>query len=495
MSLIAINDLSFSYPSMAEPVFEHVTLQLDTDWKLGLIGRNGRGKTTFLNLLMGRYNCADAIRSNVQFDYFPYAVEHPEWLTVDVLSEAAPLAESWELQRELNLLDVADDVFWRPFQTLSHGEQTKVLLAALFLNEGHFLLIDEPTNHLDLQGRRKVSDYLNQKKGFILVSHDRRFLDGCVDHILSVNRTDIVLQSGNYSSWMLNFDRQMSYEKAEQDRLRKEIRRMKDAAARASGWSGEAEKGKFGVQSSGLKADRGFAGHKAAKVMKRAKSLEKRQQKAIEETSGLLKNREETEPLKFFPVPYHSETLMSLKGVSAVYDGEPVSRPVTFDLKRGDRLVLDGRNGSGKSSLLRILSGADTAYTGEVISGGAVTVSVVEQDTSSLTGTLADYAEQYGIDLSLYMATLRKLGFERRHFDVPLERLSGGQRKKAVLARSLLEPANLYLWDEPLNDLDIDARLQIEEVLTDAEPTMVFVEHDAAFREHVATRSVEVVRA
>lgn len=131
------------------------------------------------------------------------------------------MAEEWELMRELSLLDVNTEVLWRPFETLSNGEQTKTLLAALFLNQGHFLLIDEPTNHLDAAAREKVSRYLKKKKGFILVSHDRRFLDGCVDHILSLNRSTIDVQSGNFSSWMENFSRQQEFELAQNQRVEK----------------------------------------------------------------------------------------------------------------------------------------------------------------------------------------------------------------------------------------------------------------------------------
>ena len=109
---------------------------------------------------------------------------------------------------------------YRPFKTLSNGEQTKVLLTALFLNEGQFLLIDEPTNNLDTDARKIVSDY-QKEKGFILISHDRIFLDGCVDHILSINRANIEVQSGNYSSWKLNFNRQQEHEQATNDRLQK----------------------------------------------------------------------------------------------------------------------------------------------------------------------------------------------------------------------------------------------------------------------------------
>ena len=151
MSMIKIEDLSFSYPSSSDPVFEHVSFQIDTDWKLGFTGRNGRGKTTFLNLLLGNYEYSGRILSSVEFDYFPYPVRDKNRLTVEILEEVCPDAAEWQIVRELSRLGIQEEVLWRPFGTLSNGEQTKALLAALFLNEGHFLLIDEPTNHLDAE--------------------------------------------------------------------------------------------------------------------------------------------------------------------------------------------------------------------------------------------------------------------------------------------------------------------------------------------------------
>lgn len=173
-----------------------MSFQIDTNWKLGFVGRNGRGKTTFLQLLMGNYPYQGTIVSPSPLTTFP-----TPWPTKPngpkmSSSRSAPQAQSWELLRELSYLDVDPEVLFRPFATLSKGEQTKVLLAALFLKEGHFLLIDEPTNHLDTQARDLVSAYLRRKQGFILVSHDRHFLDGCVDHILSLNRANITVQNG-----------------------------------------------------------------------------------------------------------------------------------------------------------------------------------------------------------------------------------------------------------------------------------------------------------
>ena len=153
MSMIKVENLTFSYPSSYDPIFENVSFQIDTDWKLGFVGRNGRGKTTFLNLLMDQYEYRGKIIKSVRFDYFPYPVKDTKKWTMEVLNEVCPQAEEWQIRKELYALEVDEEVLWRPFETLSNGEQTKVLLAALFLNEGHFLLIDEPTNHLDTHGR------------------------------------------------------------------------------------------------------------------------------------------------------------------------------------------------------------------------------------------------------------------------------------------------------------------------------------------------------
>ncbi len=156
MSLIQVEHLNFTYPSGYDPVFRDVSFQLDTDWNLGFVGRNGRGKTTFLRLLMGDYEYSGRIAASVRFAYFPYPVAQPERETLALLHEICPAAEEWELLRELSLLGIEEDALFRPFRTLSGGEQTKALLAALFLNEGDFPLIDEPTNHLDFEACRLV---------------------------------------------------------------------------------------------------------------------------------------------------------------------------------------------------------------------------------------------------------------------------------------------------------------------------------------------------
>ena len=488
MSMIGVEDLSFSYPTSPDSIFEHVSFTIDTDWKLGLIGRNGRGKTTLLRLLQGEEEYSGRIQSSVMFDYFPYRIKHEDRMTEEILMEICPQAEEWELLRELSYLEVRDDALWRPFSTLSNGEKTKAELAALFLNEGHFLLIDEPTNHLDMRAREIVASYLKRKKGFILVSHDRWFLDQCVDHILAINRTDIQVTAGNFSTWYENFNRQQDYELARNEKLKKDIDQMKTAARRTSSWSDKTEASKFGNGP----VDRGFVGKKSAKMMKRAKSIELRRQKAIDEKEGLLKNAETAEDLKLFPLTYMSDRLVSCVGVAPVIDGQTVCGPVTFEIRQGDRIALDGRNGAGKSSFLKLLTGDLREYTGTLTVGSGLVISCVPQDASGLSGSLAEFTEHHQLDGSLFYAVLRKLGFERTQFEKSMDDYSAGQKKKVLLAKSLCERAHLYVWDEPLNYIDIYSRMQIENLIRTYAPTMIFVEHDRAFREAVATETIEL---
>ncbi|WP_050699497.1 ribosomal protection-like ABC-F family protein [Anaeromassilibacillus senegalensis] len=488
MAMIQVKHLTFGYDGNPDNVFEDVSFQMDTDWKLGFIGRNGRGKTTFLKLLLGEYAYSGHISCPVPVSYFPYPVPDAAWNTLEIAEALAPEAEQWQLSRELSLLQVDQDVLYRPFETLSNGEQTKVLLAVLFLRENRFLLIDEPTNHLDEEARETVCRYLNGKKGFILVSHDRWLLDHCVDHVLSVNRADIEVQAGNFSSWRENRERQDQFERAEQEKLKKEVDRLAKAARRTSDWSDKTEKGKYNTRNSGLRPDRGYIGHKAAKMMQRSKTIDLRRETAVEEKAKLLKNLETAERLVLRPMEYPKRVLAEANGLSAFYGEKCVFSNARFTIERGDRIAVCGRNGCGKSTLLKLLLGEPVTHTGELQIGGNLVCSYVQQQTDGLKGDLRAYAEQNGLDESLFKAILRKLDFSRQQFEKDMAGYSDGQKKKVLLARSLCQPAHLYVWDEPLNFIDVLSRMQMEELILDSGPTLLFVEHDRAFRERIATK-------
>ncbi|MDL2252886.1 ATP-binding cassette domain-containing protein [Ruminococcaceae bacterium OttesenSCG-928-I18] len=531
MSLIQILDLSFTYPGALSPVFSHVHLELDTLWRLGLIGRNGRGKTTFLNLLLGKLQGTGEILSAEVFEYFPLSpVERGEGALSVARSVIAPFDE-WEekmrllmqegseqairkygeiesaysaadgyvidelIRAECGKLEVPAEALDRPYSSLSGGERVKLLLAALFLKKHRFLLIDEPTDHLDANGRRTVARWLRSKQGFILVSHDRAFLDEAIDHVLSINRADIELQRGNYSTWRHNRTQRDEFEKAENRKLEAGISRLKEAAARTEKWSDKIEKSKKNSRSATYdkgpaSVDRGYIGHQAARMMQRSKSIEKRRARDIEEKEKLLKNVEDVEPLKFHLLPPDKKRLLTAEDIGVRYGDRTLFSHLDFDLDEGDRMVVRGANGSGKSTLLRLILGEQEPTKGTLRRMGGLVVSTLPQETDFLQGSLRIFAQHMGVEESLFLALLRKLDFSREAFGQSMESYSAGQKKKVCLAASLAKPAHLFVWDEPLNYIDVLSREQVEKAVLDSAPTMIFVEHDAVFTRSVATKEL-----
>ena len=488
MSLIQVSNLTFAYDGSYENIFEDVSFQIDTNWRLGFTGRNGRGKTTFLNLLLGKYEYRGSITASVQFSYFPYTVEDRKALAIDVVERIHPDYEYWRLAKEMNGLQLEEELLYRPYETLSNGEQTKLQLAVLFSKENNFLLIDEPTNHLDVRGRELVSRYLRSKKGFILVSHDRAFLDGCVDHILSINKTNIEVRRGDFSTWWENKQLQDAFEQAENAKLKKEISRLEETAREKANWSDRVEASKIGQHT----FDRGYVGHKSAKMMARSKAIEQRQQAAMEEKSKLLKNIERSDELKIFQTPFHTRRLVQLQDVSIAYGEKQVCNGVNFTVEQGDRIALRGANGCGKSSIIKLICGQEIPHTGLVRIGSGLTISYVSQDTSGLKGKLSELAEKEGIDESLFLAMLAKLDVPKVQMEKDMSALSAGQKKKVILAMSICQNVHLHIWDEPMNYIDVISRMQIEELLLQYQPTILFVEHDRMFCDKVATKIIDL---
>ena len=491
MSLINLSNLTFAYEGSDDTIFHQVSLRMDSTWKLGLVGRNGKGKTTLLKLLMGEYPYSGTISSDGNFAYFPMEIKEDTWMAMELIPEGVPL---WKVQRELSLMGTEEELLYRPIQTLSGGEKTRVMLAVLFARENCFLLIDEPTDHLDIQARRQVGAYLNKKQGFILVSHDRTLLDACTDHILAINRATIEIRKGNFSSWYENRQKRDAYERDEHEKQVREINKLEKAARQTAGWSDKIEKTKKGHKVSGLKPDKGYIGHQAAKMMKRSKAAESRKDKAIQKQKTLLIDVEKTFSLKLEPLQYHTQSLITMNDLTIYYQNQPVCGPVTAQIRQGERILLTGPNGSGKTSILKLITGEPLDYTGELHIGSRLMISYVPQETGLLTGTLREYARMWKIDESRFKAILNKMDFSKEQFDKPMEVFSRGQKKKVMLARSLCQSAHLYIWDEPFNYIDLFSRMQIEELILAAQPTMLMVEHDLAFIEKAATGTIELTR-
>lgn len=492
MAQISIQNLTFNYPNSSDNIFENVSINIDTDWKLGLIGRNGRGKTTLFKILQGKLEYSGKIACNVNFDYFPFTIEDKEKLSIDILYEIYPECELWNVMKKMQELELDDECLHKPFCLLSNGEQTKLLLALLFTKENNFLLIDEPTNHLDQNSRNCIKNFLNKQKGFIVVSHDRDFIDSCVSHILSINKNSIEIQKGNFSSFWLNKQNEDERELKQNEKLKKEISRLKESALTTKEWSNKVEKSKNGTRDSGLKVDKGYVGHKAAKMMQRSKNIENRKNKQIEEKSKLLKNIETSDNLFIASNVTSTHPLIEMKDVSIFYSNNCILKNFNLSICPGQKIALQGKNGCGKTSVLKLLVNENITYTGKVYIKSGIRISYLSQTNYNLDVSLSDFADNHKLDKTEFFTFLIKLGFTRSELENSTQNLSAGQKRKILIAKSLCQKCDLYIWDEPLNYIDIYSRIQIENLIKQSNITLLFVEHDSAFTNSIATDIVSL---
>ncbi len=490
---LKIENLTFTHDGSFEPVFENLTLRFDTSWRTGLIARNGRGKTTLLRLLTGELHGRGHIDCPLTPVLFPYPVADASDLTWSVMLAAAPDSEDWQLRRELSLLQVDEDVLYRPFDTLSGGEQTKVMLAALFARADVYPLIDEPTNSLDAPGRALLADYLRRKDGFLLVSHDRAFLDRTIDHVVSLNKREPYVMQGNYTTLETRLNAENEAEAARSETLRREIGRLEESARRTAAWSEKVEQSRQHVDLNYYNRNfYGKQGTRFAKMVQRTQNTLRRQERAIEEKKTLLQNVEQVGQLRITTLDHHKDVLLQVKNGLVRYGDHVVCEGVNFTLRRGERVALCGANGCGKSSILKALLGQGGALEGEITRAPGLVCSAVPQRLDELHGSLRDFIQQADADETLFKAILRNMDCPRELFAHDLADMSLGQRKKMLLARALCSPAHLHVWDEPLNFIDVFSRVQLEQLIEEYQPTMLLVEHDARFLQNIGAQCVSL---
>jgi len=390
------------------------------------------------------------------------------------------------LEREFARMGLSPALLERRFDSLSGGEQTRALICALFLRRGAFPLIDEPTNHLDMEGREALGEYLAGKGGFIIASHDRHFLDLCVDHILSISEGEVTIRKGNYSQWEKNEELEELFARRQQERLRREIAELERAARKRRGWGEEKEREKIGG------GDKGFIGHRAAKLMRQALSIERRINEKIKEKKGLLKAAEKERRLRMLAESRLPETLLTVSNVTIRLGDRAVVEDFSLSISRGERVALLGPNGSGKTTLFRAIAGEIEIAHGEIHLPKHLSVARAYQDPLWKEGYLRDLLLEEGFDETEFRTVMALLGVRGEIFERRLETFSEGELKKVDLCRSFIGGAALFIWDEPLNYLDIVTRDQIERLILETAPTILFVEHDRHFIDRIATRIVRL---
>lgn len=519
MAQIIIENMSFYYKEYFESIFEDVNLNLDSDWKLGLIGRNGRGKSTLLRLLHGELlPDRGRVNKSINTEFFPYPMGLKFSRTIDVIKEniggLKTLEDNLEdmdclqkyidlegyqiesrILKEMNLMKLSESLLERDYSTLSGGEKTKINLITLFLKQNVFVLLDEPTNHLDIEGKRIVAKYLKGKKGFIVVSHDRQFLDVVCDHILSINKKSIEIEKGNYSTWLKNKELTEQYELRTKEKLEKEIVSLEQRAKTSRNWAGLANKQKSE-----------FAGHfrtnGSQAYMRQAKTSEKRILDSIQGKKLLLRNFEKEKKLQLNQgdALCSAPWLLIADHISFGFSKYALIEDFSLTINQGDIIWIRGENGKGKSTLLRLLSRSrnmdeeQVDIKGEIMSGNIYHMTGLDIAFSHQEPILKEgFPKDYFSDNHSYWHELC-LSFDLPHnfIDRPIETFSNGEIKKLEMARALSLPNHIMFLDEPLNYMDIYFRKQLEEAIACYKPTVVFVEHDERFGETVANRIIEL---
>ena len=506
--------VQFSKVSLAfgdRDILKQVSINLQTGSKVALTGANGSGKSTLIKVLAGLINPDDgerAIQKDCRIAYLPQSGLTHQGCTL--LQEADKAFEyGYELQRKIDelgsqlqenpsnteilaqqqadLIQKLDDSGWyrrdsvaqsvllglgflrtdfeRDTKEFSGGWQMRIALAKALMQNPDILLLDEPTNYLDLEARSWLEEFLqNYKGGFLLVSHDRYFLDVTINEVYELFNGELKRYPGNFTHYEKVRETELKTLIAAYEQQQQEINKLQDFITRF-----------------------GYKATKAAQAQEYQKKLEKMVRIEIPES---LKKIHFTFP----PAPHAGRLVFRLNNITKSYDGHTkVLNALDLTVENGQRLVVAGRNGAGKSTLLRIIAGQDQNFTGELIPGAGVKIGYFSQDNAETikgSQTILEYLEDKA-PLELIPKLRDMLGaFLFRGDDVfkSLDVLSGGEKSRVALLQLLLSPVNLLVLDEPTNHLDLHSKDVLLDALRDFGGTVVFVSHDRGFIQQLATQ-------
>ncbi len=513
--MIQLSDLTKSFGDRV--LFDHVTWQITARERVGLCGPNGAGKTTLLKMMAGLdepdsgavlkpsaltvgYLPQDglshtgrsvfeeasgafgallamktemhALEDRLGDPSIPEAEHHAMLERYSDLQDRFRLGDGYSIELKtatvLEGLGFKTSDFERRTETFSGGWQMRIALAKLLLGQPNLLLLDEPTNHLDLEARNWLEEYLlDYPHAVILVSHDRFFLDAVVTRIADLTLRTLTDYVGNYSDYLVAHEARI-------DILRKAKREQDEEVARVKMFID-----RFRYQAT-----------KASQVQSRIKQLDK--VVPIEVPAERKKIH-----FNFPPCAKSGRTVLEIKHARKAYGELTVLQDVNLHIERGDRIALVGPNGTGKSTLMRILSGEEAPDSGERVEGHNLVMQYFAQDEATRMDPAPTVYETLSSGSPNNMVpAIRNIlgGFLFSGDDVlkPVRVLSGGERTRLAVARMLLRPSNTLLLDEPTNHLDLDSKDVLLDALVDYGGTLIFVSHDRYFVERLATKIIEI---
>ena len=470
--LLSAEHLSINFGS--RQLLDDVNFYLNEGDKVGVIGINGTGKSTFLKVLSGVTEPDGGTISrnpNVQISLLPQNPVMDEDATVleqvflHFPAEFRALNE-YEAKAMLNRLGITD--FAQKVGTLSGGQRKRVALAAALIHPADVLILDEPTNHLDSEVVAWLEDWLRRfKGGLVMVTHDRYFLERVVNHITELSRGKLYHYEANYSKYL---------------ELREQRTEMAEASERK--------------RQSILRVEREW-------IMRGCRARTTKSKERIQRYEALL-NQDAPETDEAVQMAAASSRLgkkiIELRDVSKAFDGRPIVSRFSYNLLRSDRIGIVGRNGAGKSTLLHLIAGELTPDSGTVDIGATVKIGHFSQEGRELDLSqrvydfIHDIADEVKTDEGTFSANqmMERFLFPGDLQSVPIGRLSGGERRRLYLLSVLMEAPNVLLLDEPTNDLDVTTLSILEDYLQGFPGPILAVSHDRFFLDKLAESIFEV---
>lgn len=456
-------------------IFEDVGFSLYNGDRVGLIGINGCGKTTFMRTLIGELEpYRGHVKAFGRLGYLSQDLKLPKGLRVyDYLNPYQDYPDYSMILSRLNLWQHIDQCL----ENLSGGEKTRLFLAKLMLDRPEVLLLDEPTNHLDKEGIELLSKFLNAYAGAVLiVSHDRHFLDQTVNQIVRLEDGQLRLFGGNYTQYRIEIENEEQIQWLSYERYLRKKEQLEAAASLQKNRAGKYNK----------MSQNDFQRGKARKIAKVAKSIEKR----VDMLEKVERPKTDSRFLLYMTSfeGVSSKFLVRAENLKISYGTYTIIKGVNFQVKRGSRVGLMGSNGSGKSTLLKAILG-EVPHEGQLKVSASGQIGYFSQELNlldpekTLLETMADLGLKE-VDSRRFLGTMnfaRDLAFKK------IKTLSYGEKSRVAFLKLVLGGYNLLLLDEPTNFLDIPTREKIESLLEPYEGTLIFVSHDEFFMKKMAT--------
>ena len=506
MSVVQFNNIYKQFSG--EYLLKDISFTIEDKDRIGLVGLNGTGKSTLIKMLLGmeridpdlqnnignismsnttkvgylsqNHNFSDEMNSVYEEMLEVFIEEHKLWHEIQKINSFLAISEGEELEKNLELLSDLTikyeskngyEIEYRIRQILtglelegyqeqiikdlSGGEKTRVALAKLLLQEPDLLVLDEPTNHLDLVSIEWLEEYLKKYgKAFLLVSHDRIFLDNVCNKIYEIENKKLYKYEGNFSRFILQKELILKGELKRYEKEQEKVKKMEEYI------------------------DRFRAGIKARQAQGRQKILDR-----IEQMDDPIFNPQRMR-LKFEVASSTGENVLQVRNVSKSFDGNKVLNNINFDLYKGERVGIIGKNGIGKSTLLKIIMEKISKDKGEIAIGSRVKIGYYDQDHSALHGENT-VLQEINTSLNLTQEYLRTLAggflFSGEDVEKRIDKLSGGEKVRVSFLKLYMEKANLLILDEPTNHLDIYSIEVLEDALEDYEGTLLVVSHNRHF--------------